>query len=285
VKKHAIPVEELTSLCQSVDGTSAIYVSIPEENERFMLNEQCVFRAASTIKIPVISLLFQDAEEGRVDLNRKIMVKPENRVGGSGILRSLSPDLEMNLFDLANLMIVMSDNIATNEVIDAVGMDRVRQFCKENGYNNTWIWRKMFCKGPEEPCGLPKDAPLNATCAYDLGVMLERIASGTMVSKAASEQIVKIMAGQRLGRFRTALPYAERVEPHVQTLALPAEGKVIVASKGGTLTDYGILHDSAIFYLPDGRYYIMAMLTESSSVAAADKIIQQAGIVMYEAMK
>lgn len=282
---HAIPVEELKKVCAKVDGDCALYVSVPDTGERFVLNGDMIFSAASTIKIPMLALLFKDAEEGRVDLSKKIVVKPDNRVIGSGILRSLSPDLELSLFDLANLMIVMSDNTATNEVADAVGMDRVRQFCLDNGYNNTWMWKKMFFKGYVPEPQILEGAPVNATTANDLGRMMESIAAGKCVSEKASDKMVQIMAGQRLARLKTLLPCAERVEPFAEKLELPAEGKVVAASKGGTLTSTGIAHDAAIFYLPDGRYYVMVMCTRSSSVDETTKIINEAGLVMYEAMK
>ena len=282
---HQIPAEALKAVCEKLDGRYGLYVSVPDTGEKFVLNGDEIFSAASTIKIPMLALLFQDAEAGLVDLQKKIQVKPDNRVIGSGILRSLSPDLELSLFDIANLMIVMSDNSATNEVADAVGMDRVRQYCIDNGYQNTWMWRKMFFKGPLPEPQVPEGLPVNATTASDLGRMMESIAAGTCVSEAASRKMVQIMAGQRLARLKTLLPCAERVEPYAETLELPKEGQVVVASKGGTLSSTGIAHDAAIFYLPDGRYYIMVMCTQTSSVDAATKVINEAGLVMYEAMK
>ena len=282
---HKIPVEALKEVCAKIDGQCAMYVSVPGTGEKFVLNEDKIFSAASTIKIPMLALLFQDAEAGKVDLAEKIRVKPENRVVGSGILRSLSPDLELPLFDIANLMIVMSDNTATNEVADAVGMDRVRQYCIDNGYTNTWMWRKMFFKGYMPEPQVSEGMPVNATTAGDLGRMLESMAAGTCVSEKASRKMIQIMAGQRLARLKTLLPCAERVEPYEEELRLPPEGKVVVACKGGTLTAPGIAHDAGVFYLPDGRYYVMVMCTQTGSVDAATKIINEAGLLMYEAMK
>ena len=286
MSEHKIPREALQKICEKVDGKCGLYVSVPETGERFVYNGDMVFGAASTIKIPMLALLFQDAQEGRVDLSRKMQVKPENRVRGSGILLSLSPDLELSLFDLANLMIVMSDNSATNEVADAVGLDRVRQFCRDNGYLNTWMWRKMFFTGPLPEPQVPEGMPNNAVTASDLGRLMESIAAGTCVSPEASRKMVQIMAGQRLARLRTLLPYTERVNPFADKLELPPEGRVVVASKGGTLTGPpAIAHDAAIFYLPDGRHYVMVMCTQSSGLTEATKRINEAGLVMYEAMK
>jgi len=279
-----IPVEELTRLCKEVEGECGLYVSIPETGERFAWNEHFQAYAASTIKVPVLCLLFRDAEQGRVDLAQKVVVKPENRVGGSGILQSLNPDLEISIFDLATLMMVMSDNIATNQIIDIVGMERVRSFCKEEGLNSTWLWQKMIHKGPP-PADMPEGLIPNATTAGDLGGLMERIAAGTIVSPASCRKMVQIMAGQRLGRLQTLLPTTERLNPYADTLQLPAEGKVVAASKGGSKEAEGTFHDTGIFYLPDGRYYVMAVCTKGPNKTKAIRLIQQMGLTMYNAMK
>lgn len=281
--EHQIPVQELMQLCDQIQGEYGLYISIPQEDQRFMHNETKIFNAASTMKVPTLAKLLQDAEEGRVDLEELRRVKPENRVKGSGILKSLSPNLELSVLDLAELMIVLSDNTATNEILDIVGMDRVRDFCKEQGYDNTWVWTKLFYQGQQPEPQIPEGAPKNATCAYDLGRLMERIAAGQCVSPAASVQMVRIMAGQQVARLKTLLPNDSHADPR-KPMVLPAEGRVTVASKGGTLTNIGIAHDAAIIYLPDGRYYIMVICTRSESIRHATEIIQKAGLLMYKAM-
>ncbi len=279
-----IPVEELTRLCKEVEGQCGLYVSVPETGEKFAWNENFQVYSASTIKIPVLCLLFQDAEQGRVDFAQKVVVKPENRVGGSGILQSLSPDLEISIFDLATLMMVMSDNIATNQIIDVVGMERVRNFCKEEGLDSTWLWQKMMHKGPS-PADMPEGLIPNATTAADLGRLMERIAAGTIVSPSACRKMVQIMAGQRLGRLQSLLPTTERLNPYADALQLPAEGKVVAASKGGSKEAEGAVHDTGIFILPDGRCYVMAVCTKTPGKTETIALIQRMGLAMYEAMK
>ena len=282
--EHRIPVQELADLCNQIKGQFGLYVSVPQENQRFMLNETAIFNAASTMKIPTLAKLLQDAEEGLVDLEEIRVVKPDNRVRGSGILKSLSPKLALPVLDLAELMIVLSDNTATNEVLDIVGLDRVREFCREHGYDNTWVWTKLFYQGDQPAPQNPEGTPKNATCAWDLGRMMESIAEGKCVSEAASRQMVQIMAGQQVARLKTLLPNAPHADPRME-IPLPPKGKVTVASKGGTLTPSGIAHDAGIFYLPDGRYYVLVLCTQSESVRDTTAIIQQAGLAMYEAMK
>ena len=280
-----IPREKLAELCAEIDGLCGLYVSVPGENDRFLMNEHAACYAASTIKVPLLCLLFQDAEEGILDLSARITVRPENRVGGAGILQSLSPELELSLLDLAELMIVMSDNTATNELIDTVGMERLSAYCKENGLTDTWLWSKMMNPNPVNPPHLPAHLPINSISAGDLGGLLERITAGAIVSEAACQRMIRIMAGQRKGRFKALLPCAKREDPYDARPLLPPRGKVLAATKGGTKAEIGCIHDSGIFYLPDGRYYVMAAVTKSNDTAKAEEILRQMGLVMYEAMK
>ena len=279
-----LPVEELTRLCNEVEGACGIYVSVPETGEKFTFNEDFQVYAASTIKIPVLCKLFRDAEQGRVDLSKTLVVSKENRVGGSGILQSMRPELEMSIFDLANLMMVMSDNIATNQIIDIVGMERVREFCKAEGLDNTWIWQKMMHQGPP-PADMPEGLIPNATTAADLGILMERIAAETIASPASCQKIMQIMAGQRLGRLQVLLPTVERLNPYEERLRPPAAGKVVVASKGGTKESEGAVHDTGIFILPDGRKYVMAVCTKTAKKNETIRLIQQMGLAVYNAMK
>ena len=279
-----LPVEELTRLCNEVEGACGVYVSVPETGEKFAFNEDYQVYAASTIKIPVLCKLFRDAEQGRVDLSQTLVVSKENRVGGSGILQSMRPELEMSIFDLANLMMVMSDNIATNQIIDVVGMERVREFCKEEGLNNTWIWQKMMHQGPP-PADMPEGLIPNATTAADLGALMERIAAETAASPASCQKIMQIMAGQRLGRLQVLLPTVERLNPYEERLRPPAAGRVVVASKGGSKESEGAVHDTGIFILPDGRKYVMAVCTKTAKKNETIHLIQQMGLAVYNAMK
>lgn len=274
-----IPTEELERICRGVDGDCGLYVYAPgAEEETFSIQADLPFIAASTIKIPILAVLLQAAEQGKVDLERPLRLRPENRVGGSGILQSLRPEMELSLFDLAVLMMVLSDNSATNEVIDAVGMDEVNRFCRENGYLHTVLGRKLQMKSS---VGTPSQ---NFTSAGDLGRMLCAAAQSTLVTPEVSRTLLRIMAGQRLQKFAAVLPAAEHFDPRAE-LQPPAEGKVLLASKGGTLTAPGISHDAAVFFLPDGRYYVMVMLTRTSNVKKALVPLGQAASAMYEAMK
>lgn len=265
-----IPEEKLRSLCEEVDGEYALYLSDPQTGETLSICADEQFVSASTIKIPLLALLLKDGQEGRLDLNTPIPVLEKNWVGGSGILQSLGHYFDLNLFDCGVLMMVLSDNVATNQVIDAVGMDRANAFFAENGWTRTRLDRKMMCDGNGE----------NYISAADLADMLERIRSGTMVNKDISDQMLQIMAGHRLGRFKNGVPAIKRLDPHKPIESVP-EGKVIVASKGGTRSGY--IHEAAILLLPEGRSLVLVMLTHGDG-GHNERVMAQVAECVYQAL-
>lgn len=279
---HKIPKEELLHICESFDGEYGLYAYVEETGESFGIHENKIFRAASTIKVPLLALLLKDGETGRLDLNRPKCLAPENRVGGTGILQSLAPELALNLYDIAELMIVLSDNSATNEVIDAVEIHRFNDFCREEGFENTGLGRKMMMGGNIRQYSAG-EKPLNYTTAGDLGEMMKRIIHESFVSTSVSRRMLGIMAGQRLAKLSSSLPTVDRFDPR-EIPELPPVGYVVAATKGGTLTSPGISHDTGVFILPDGRRYALTVCTQTSNVKKALDGISACSKSMYEAM-
>ena len=101
------------------------------------------FESASTIKIFVLGALFAAAEEGTADLDAMLTYEKENYVDGSGMVRALEPGAMLRAKDAAVLMIICSDNIATNMLIDYLGLDRINSFSRAIGCNSTTLHRKL----------------------------------------------------------------------------------------------------------------------------------------------
>ena len=201
-------------------------------------------------------------------------------MAGSGILQSLSSIKELSLFDYAVLMMVLSDNVATNVIIDAVGMERANQFFAQEGWTATHLGRKMMTPGALLPDGTREQ---NYTSAADLADMMERIRTGTLVSEQVSRTMMRIMAGQRNGKFRPALPEAKRYDPH-QELELPPEGKVVLVAKSGMLVEPSVDNDAGIFLLPDGRTAVITMMTASPNKPETEAIMGKVARAVYEAL-
>ena len=273
-----IPAEELRAICDGFKGKCTLYVSLPFAGETFSIRAEEPMIAASTIKIPLLALLFKDAQEGHLELDSIVPMAPENRVKGSGILKYLDRDIRLSLYDYAVLMMIVSDNSATNHIIDVVGKERANAFFAENGWMATSLQRKLFVSTADDSTGTPIQ---NHTSAANLGNMLERILAGELVSKDACDKMMSIMACQTLGKFNGSLPGVLRPQSTREPLGPIPEGSVILVQKGGTLKNR-VSHDAAIMLLPNGRHAVMVMMTESTDNALALEAIQKVSRAIYD---
>ena len=273
-----IPQKEIYELLSKLDGTVGLYVEVMDTGEVFEINPDYVFPSASVIKIPMLALLLRDVQEKRADWNAPRAIAPNNRVGGTGILVSLDADYAPSLSVLATLMITLSDNTATNEIMDIIGIDRFNQFCRDMGYSHIMLMRKML------DFESIKQGRNNYMCAGEAGRLLSSIAKGEFVNKEVCETIIGIMERQQcLNKLPALLPaipsWASKEE---RTNMKP--GTVLVANKTGDLT--GIQHDVGVFTLPDGRRYVIAMFTgglasDRDGIMAIAKVSR----AVYDAMK
>lgn len=254
-----LPERRILEIFSACDGEVGLYLEDLISGECFTVNPERVFPSASTIKIPILAALFQAAAEDKVNLDAEITIKPENRVSGCGVLSVLNPNLRLTILDVATLMIIQSDNAATNELMDLVGMEKVNKLSRDLGLKHTVLQRKMM------DSAAAKTGRDNFTCAQDMGMLLRLLVEGQVVSKDASVKILDIMKKQQL---RNKLP-----------ALLPEE--VTIAHKTGDL-DF-LEHDVGVFFLPD-RTYILAILTNKlASNAVGVKTINEVSRVVYEA--
>ena len=117
-----LPERQILGILGDCDGEVGLYLEDVVTGELFTVNQDRVFPSASVIKIPILAALFNLAGQDKVNLTAEITIKPENRVGGCGVLSELNPNLRLTVLDVATLMIIQSDNAATNELIDLVGL-------------------------------------------------------------------------------------------------------------------------------------------------------------------
>lgn len=274
-----IPENRLREICSEIDGTFGLYVSLPERGEKLTIDADVKYNAASTIKIPLLALLMKDFEDGRLDPTELYQLNDNCNVLGSGVLKSLSTDFKLSLYDYAVLMIIVSDNSATNQVIDAVTIDRSNAFFAENGWMNTHLAGLLYSPKPTLPDGT-KD--YNYTTAADLGDMMEKILAGKLVSEAASKQMMQILAAQQLGKFNLSLP-VERYSRTKESLPPVPEGKVIMCNKGGSL-EGKVLHDAAIILLPNGEKVVLTMMTATPDNNITTEVFKKVSRALYDSL-
>lgn len=128
----------------SFRGEAGIVVKDLQTGWTFLHNEDQLFPAASLIKIPIMVACFKAAQEGRLDLKEKYVLKRKDRVGGSGILRRMRSGRVFTYEQLIDYMVTHSDNIATNVLIARLGFDYINSVFKQLGLEKTVLNRKMI---------------------------------------------------------------------------------------------------------------------------------------------
>ena len=216
------------------------------------------FPAASTIKLPILVALLQDAAAGRLDLAEERPIPAAARVGGSGVLAEMSPALRLTLADLAYLMIAVSDNTASNLLLDAVGIDRVRATIAELGLAATTLNRRFLGHAPSP------GEPENVASAADLATLLAAIAAGTA---AAPGSCARMRATLALQQDRDRL--ARYLPPTVS-----------FAGKSGTLP--GLVHDTGLIATPSGLFAVAVLTRGFADPYAAHDLIGRIALALLD---
>jgi beta-lactamase class A len=197
--KFRTDLQRLATAASGVVGISVIDLS---SGQRFDVNESLIFPQGSAIKIPILIELFRRADRGELKLNDRLPVRRNNQVGGSGLLQYFSDGgSELSLHDLAIAMVVLSDNSATNLLIDRLGMDQVTRTMAEMGAGQTKLQRKMI--RPEESARGNE----NLSTPKEAADLMARIARCDLpVSAASCARLRAILEIPKPGAFRDPIP-------------------------------------------------------------------------------
>lgn len=237
----------------TLEGDFALVFKNMDDTTQFInINPHEKFHAASTMKTPVMIELFKQADEGKFSLQDSIIVKNEFRsiVDSSSYQMDISEDSEGELYerigqkcairDLIDDMITMSSNLATNILIEEVGATNVTETMRGYGADSLQVLRGV------EDIKAFEQGLSNRTTAHDEAVIYEKIARGETVSQEASREMIEILKQQK---FNEMIP-----------AQLPED--VEVAHKTGWIT--GVNHDCGIVLLPDGKRYVLVMLSKNA---------------------
>jgi beta-lactamase class A len=191
----------------SFDATVSISAKNLATGATYGLRESEPVRTASTIKLPILCALFNEVAAGRAKWDETLLLREEDKVSGSGILHEFSANQRIPLRDLANVMIVVSDNTATNLILDRISADTVNAYLDKINLPQTRSLRKVRGDGNQlkAPSGWSKAGLLEENKKYGLGVstpkemvqLLEKLDQGQIVSPEASRQIIAILQRQQ----------------------------------------------------------------------------------------
>ena len=236
----------------SVEGDYALaFLLLGDEEKEILINEHKEFHAASTMKTPVMIELYQQAYDGKVNLDDSILVKNSfySIVDSSEYEMDLNEDSGERMYqyigeklpvrELMYDMIVYSSNLATNILIELVDAKKVTQTMRQLGAEDIQVLRGV------EDIKAFEQGLSNTTTAMDLLKIYEGLAKERVVSQVASKDMIEILKQQH---FKDVIP-----------AKLPKD--VEVAHKTGWIT--GVRHDSGIVYLPEGQKYVLVILSKN----------------------
>ena len=194
-------------------GKTAVAVKHLETGESYRVRADVPMPTASLIKFPVMIETFRQAAEKKTDLNAPVTLKKEDKVPGAGILTPhFSPGASFPLRDAVHLMIVYSDNTATNLVLDRIGIGSTAKTMEQMGFPNTKIHSKVFKRETSVFPERSKEFGLGSTTADDMVALFEKLHKGELVSKEACEAMKKsLMQCDDKDKFPRFLPPGSKV--------------------------------------------------------------------------
>ena len=233
---------------KSYDGTMGIYINDLQGNV-ITINADEKFETASTIKVYILAALFDAIEKDKASLSDMLEYKKEHEIDGSGVLNSLEIGTVLSVKNLATLMIIVSDNIATNILIDYLGVDNINDCIQALGCKDTIL---------HNPIDFEKYDKLGTSTPRDYASMFERMAQGTLISPEASAQMLAICKQQHYNSMLTKSIPAYYLDPDNFD-----DGEIIyVASKSGSMN--ACRNDGGIISTPYGKYVIVLFNKEFS---------------------
>lgn len=204
---------DLEKMAAGHKGKVALFAKNLKTGETVAVDADTPVRTASVIKLPIMVEAFYQAKAGRVRLNEKLTLTADNQVEGSGVLGALQPGVVLTLQDAITLMMIVSDNTATNMTIDRIGIPYVNARLAAMGMKNTHLYRKVF-KPAEGP--IPPDQPkfgLGKTTAREMAEVLESVQRCDLKDQALCDKMLKIMREQQ---DHSMIPRYIETDPSVQ---------------------------------------------------------------------
>jgi beta-lactamase class A len=249
---------DIAKVTDSVDGVMAVSVLDLTSGEQFLIHGDEVMPQASSIKIAVLAELYKQAQDGKVKLTDEYVVRREDIVQDSDILGGLTPGTtRLTLRDLATMMVAVSDNGATNVLIDRLGMENVNGTLQAAGLQQTRLRRKMMdLKAAEQ-------GRENIATAREMTALLRAVYEGKLFNKELTADFWKMLATHKDSDIPRDLP----------------EG-VMIANKPGSLE--GVRTDSGVVFVAKRPFVICVMGTFLRDEQDGERAISRIARLAYD---
>jgi beta-lactamase class A len=221
---------------RNLDGVMGVAVVDLTDGHKYLLHANDVFPQASSIKICVLAELYRQAQQGKLKLTDVYTVNAADLVQDSDIMGGLTPGVtQITLRDLATMMVAVSDNSATNVLIDRVGMDNVNAFLTTQGLHDTRLRRKMM------DLKAAAEGRENVSTPNEMASLLKALYNGEILNKEMTADFFKMLSTHKDSWIPRDLP-----------------DDLKIADKPGALE--GVRNDSGVIFV-DKRPYILCVMT------------------------
>jgi len=208
--------DQVKPLVASFKGKVSLFAKNLDTGETYAVKPDERVRTASTIKIAVMIEAFGRVNEGKIKWTDEVVLTKEKKVSGSGILTELSDGLHLTLRDAVNLMMIVSDNIATNLVLDVLTTDAVNARMESLGFKNIKIMRRIGSGGESAAGKDPENKKygLGMATPREMVLVMEKLERGEIISPALSKEMIDLMKREQdrnaIGRAQWNVPLASK---------------------------------------------------------------------------
>lgn len=239
---------------RNLDGVMGVAIEDLTSGDHYFLREDEVFAQASSIKITVLANLYLQAQQGKLNLTDLYTVQSSDLVPDSDIMNGLTPGItRVTLRDLATMMVAVSDNAATNVLIDRVGMQNVNAMLDSLGLAHTRLRRKMM------DLEAARQGRENISTPREMMTLLDAIYHNKVLNKESSEEFFKVLSTNKDSWIPRDLPAGLKV-----------------ADKPGSLE--AVRNDSGIVFVEGRPYVICVMAGYLSNEREGEQAISQVSL-------
>lgn len=235
---------------EKIPGRTSVYYKNLVTGKTISIRADMPMMAASVIKLPIMVETFRQMKAGELSRNQLYVLQEEDKRPSCGCLNRMHAGLNLTVQDLYNLMIILSDNSATNILIRLLGgMERINRDLAAMGYETLQVNRLLFDREASER-GIQ-----NYVSAGEIGDILEKLYLGKMIDEESDREMLEVLKEQRLnGKF--PFGFAE---------------KIPIAHKTGE--DDGITHDVGILYA--AQPFVLCCLGNETDCPAFNRFMQE----------
>src|SRR6266481_4461468 len=228
--------KSILDIDRGLDGVMGVAIVDLTDGHKYLLHANDIFPQASSIKICVLAELYRQAQQGKLKLTDLYTVNAADLVQDSDIMGGLTPGVtKITLRDLATIMVAVSDNSATNVLIDRVGMDNVNAMLDPLGLSHTRLRRKMM------DLKAAAEGRENISTPREMMTLLEAIYRGKVLNKESTTDFFKVLSTNKSSWIPRDLP-----------------ADLKIANKPGSLE--GVRNDSGVVFV-EGRPYVICVMT------------------------